>query len=269
MTAHACRVHVAVLVSLVAILAFVTPASVDQLDGGASLGGEGTMTGHGEYTGSGASIGDHASGNKPVVDYATYEVLGDGAADAGDLSHLCFVDGDATKPGFQYRIIGTSQQGLVVEDRLVCRVFDQGPPPLPQPPTIEEIWGAAQVPLPEIVTDPSNRGITGLNTHITSAGPTSITLDLAIRGYHIVGTARLDHYAISIDGGAERIADHDVFTFETKGNHTITLAAVWHGTATLSGPDIRTPIFLGDIGQATMTSTRTYAVHEIRSVLQP
>jgi hypothetical protein len=29
------------------------------------------------------------------------------------------------------------------------------------------------------------------------------------------------------------------------------------------------PIHIGDIGTATITSTRTYPVHEIRSVLQP
>ena len=40
------------------------------------------------------------------------------------------------------------------------------------------------------------------------------------------------------------------------------------GLVLTGGPDID-PVFLNDIGQATMTSTRTYAVHEIRSVLQP
>jgi hypothetical protein len=37
----------------------------------------------------------------------------------------------------------------------------------------------------------------------------------------------------------------------------------------VTGPDIERPIFLSDIGRATMTTTRTYPVHEIRSVLQP
>jgi len=90
-----------------------------------------------------------------------------------------------------------------------------------------------------------------------------------IRGYRMTATAHIDHYTISVDGGPAVTADHNSYTFETKGNHTITIGAVWRGEATLTGPDLLAPIHLDDIGTTTLTVTRTYPVHEIRSVLQP
>ena len=105
-----------------------------------------------------ASNGQHGSGRTtPLASYVTYETLGDGPAKTGDLTGLCFVGNDTTKPGFQYRIIGTAANGEVVEDRLVCVAFEPGtdkpaPPPLPQLPTIEEAWNAAHLPDPVVTT---------------------------------------------------------------------------------------------------------------------
>ncbi len=89
-----------------------------------------------------------------------------------------------------------------------------------------------------------------------------------VRGYRIVGTATLAATTISVDGASPEPINDNHYTFETKGNHTITVATVWNGTATLTGPDLLAPINLGDIGTATITATRTYPVHEVRSVLQ-
>lgn len=260
------------------LLVVASPAGADEVQGNADLTTGGGVAGHASYTsgGGGPSVAAD-SGKQPVVRYGsfdvTYTVIGDGPARLGDFSNLCWI-GEPPEPGFQYRIIATDTRGREVDDWLVCVPFAEPgvkptAPRLPEPPTIEEVWGAAAVPLPAVITDPPNRGITGLETRVTTTGPRTVTLDLAIRGYHLVGTARLDHYTISIDGAHETRADHDAFTFETKGNHAVTITAVWLGTATLTGPGIPAPVMLDDIGQATMTSTRTYPVHEIRSVLQP
>jgi hypothetical protein len=146
------------------------------------------------------------------------------------------------------------------------------PPPSPEfpdLPTYEEAWRSARIPNPLITTDPAARGITGLETRISTAGPTELRISATVRGYTITGIATLDHYTISIDGSAPKRADHDVFVFETKGKHTITIAAVWRGRATLVGNELVEPMELGDIGTATVTATREYQVHEVRSVLQP
>ncbi len=126
-----------------------------------------------------------------------------------------------------------------------------------------------QLPAPTVGLDPATRGITGLETRISTTGPTTIAIAATIRGYAITGTATLDHYAISVDGGPEIDAANGRYTFEKKGKHTVAVSAVWHGVSTLTGPAPLTPLTDLDIGTATITSTRTYPVNEIRSVLQP
>jgi hypothetical protein len=225
--------------------------------------------------GSGAPPQQRDSGKAtPLVSYVSYQLFGDGPARTGDLTGLCWLDGTHTKPGYQYRIVGTAADGSVVEDRLVCQPFDPAtqkpvPPQLPRLPTIAEAWGAAQLPDPIVVTDPATRGITGLETRISTTGPTSLDVHAPVDGYDMVAHVHLDHYTISVDGGPAVRADHDSYMFETKGNHTIEITAVWKGDATLTGPDLIAPIHIDDIGTATLTTTRTYPVHEIRSVLQP
>jgi hypothetical protein len=243
-------------------------------DGGLSPDGNTTTQVKHETTPPVASGSTHNNGGAtPLASYVSYEVLGDGPAKAGDLSGLCFVGNDTSKPGFQYRIIGTAANGEVVEDRLVCVAFGPGreppaPPPLPRLPTVEEAWAAAHLPDPVVTTDPAVRGITGLETRISTTGPTTMSVDASVSGYHMIATVHLDHYTIRVDGGPPVTADHDAYTFETKGNHTIEIAAVWRGEATLTGPDLIAPIHIDDIGTATLTTTRTYPVHEVRSVLQ-
>ncbi len=200
-----------------------------------------------------------------------YEVFGPGAARA-DTSGTCLVQADPPVFGAQYLIVITHPDGSI-EQNDVCVPFDDNgvaqPPTLPQPPTLDETWRAARLSRPTIVTDPATRGITGLETRIRAEGRTTKSIVATIRGFRIVGTATLDHYTISVDGGPTESAGTGRYVFETKGKHTIVIGAVWHGTATLTGPGLDTPIFLPDIGTATLTTTRTYPVNEIRSVLQP
>jgi hypothetical protein len=173
-----------------------------------------------------------------------------------------------------FRVVATLADGTVVDDHVVCVPPPQTgtqpvPPPLPQPPTAAEAWNGAEIPSPTIGIDPPARGITGLPTHLTVGGPTLVVVDATVRGDRIVGTATLDHATIRVDDGPMQVLSGRTVVFETKGNHTVTVGAVWRGRATLSGPDITPPIDIADIGTATITTTRTYTVHEVRSVLQP
>ena len=79
----------------------------------------------------------------------------------------------------------------------------------------------------------------------------------------------LAHYTISVDGRAATDAGTGHYTFETKGNHTVAVSAIWSGTAVITGPNLAVAGPQIDLGNATITATRTYPVHEIRSVLQP
>jgi hypothetical protein len=255
------------ITTCVAILSLaVPPANADFNDPTAELSDEGTVTVGIKLVAPGAEGAE--GGSTPLVGYVSYQYF-DGTAQPGDLSGLCSIGDDF---GALFRVVGTTPDGTIVDDHTVCVPFTEGdptphPPPLPQPPTVAEAWNAAKLPAPVITTDPATRGITGLETRISTTGPTTITIDATIRGYRVVGTATLDHYTVSVDGGSATNTDHSTYTFETKGMHTIEIRAVWRGTATLTGPDLLGPITLGDIGTATITTTRQYPVHEVRSEL--
>ncbi len=227
----------------------------------------------------GVAKGGHGgtSGSRPLVQYDITWSVDEEAALIGSTDGLCSIPGGVGIGafGFEYHFIGRDAAGNIVDDRFVCVAFVDGTgtrpavPPTPAVPTVAEAWNSVQLPAPAVVLDPASRGITGLETRISTTGPATVEIAATIRGYAITGTATLDHYAISVDGGAEIDAANGHYTFETKGKHTIAVSAVWHGVAAISGPAPLAPIDNVDIGTATITSTRTYPVNEVRSVLQP
>jgi hypothetical protein len=221
--------------------------------------------------------GDGAS--QPLVRYLVSYSVDTTPARTGSLDGLCVLRGNtAQQPifGFLYHLVGRDATGRIVDDRFECVAFVNGDathrppePPVPAVPTFGEAWNRAGLPAPAVTLDPATRGITGLDTRISTDGPTAVTIAATIRGYTITGTATLDHYEISVDGGPPIDAGTGHYTFETKGTHTIAISAVWRGTATITGPGLPAALPLVDLGRATITSTRTYPVNEIRSVLQP
>ncbi len=240
-------------------------------EGNASVSGHGRLEVRAGY----GNPGDTGTGGSPPLVRFSYQVYGPGAASPGNnIAGICAVGGDPNNPGAQFRIIVTGPDGAVLSNTVVCEPFTTDVngvqvPTLPQPPTLAETWRAAQLPNPTILTDPATRGITGLETRIWTDGTTTKSIAATIRGFRIVGTATLQSYSIRIDGGLPENAPNGRYTFETKGNHTIVIGAVWTGTATLTGPGLDAPVFLPDIGTATLSTTRAYPVNEIRSVLQP
>jgi hypothetical protein len=227
--------------------------------------------------GSGTSGHGGTGGSRPIVQYDVTWSVDPQAAVIGSAAGLCSIPGGVGVGafGFEYHFIGRDAAGNIVDDTFVCVAFVDATgtrPPVPATPavpTVAEAWNSVQLPAPTVALDPENRGITGLETRISTTGPTNVVIAATIRGYRITGTASLDHYVISVDGGAEIDAPNGKYTFEKKGKHTVAVSAVWHGVAAVTGPAPLTPIDNVDIGTATITSTRTYPVNEIRSVLQP
>lgn len=198
------------------------------------------------------------------------------AAHQGDLNGLCLppqTDPSHVVLGALYHVIGRDRAtGAVVYDEFQCvPITAAGVTPSPQPPqlpTVEDAWRAAHLPTPSILLDPASRGITGLETRIWTDPQAPLRIAASVGGYTITGTATPAGYTIHIDDGPVTTTGEAHFTFETKGVHIIRIGVVWHGTATLTGPDLARPITT-DIGTATITTTRPYPVNEIRSVLQP
>ncbi len=253
----------------------------------AELSGHGSL-GHGGRVSVGIVVTTPGSGGlgrsgddaaRPIVHYVVSWSVGPTPAQTGSLDGLCAVPGGSARQptfGFLYHLVGTDPTGAIVDDRFECIAFTNGdparrplPPSVPAVPTFGEAWNRAQLPAPTITLDPATRGITGLDTRISTDGPTTVTIAATIRGYTITGTANLDHYEISVDGQPATNAGTGHYTFETKGNHTIAVTAVWRGTAALTGPGLPGGLPAVDLGRAAITSTLTYPVNEIRSVLQP
>ena len=221
--------------------------------------------------------GDAAA--RPLVHYTISWSVDPTAAQTGSLNGLCAAPGGTTRQpvfGFLYHLVGTDATGTIVDDRFECVAFPSGDPtqrppvpPIPAVPTFGEAWDGAQLPAPVVTLDPERRGITGLDTRISTAGPTTVVIAATVRGFTITGTATLDHYELSVDGQPPTNASTGHYTFETKGTHTVAVSAIWHGTAVLTGPGLPAAIPAIDLGTAAITTTRTYPVTEIRSVLQP
>jgi hypothetical protein len=184
--------------------------------------------------------------------------------------------------GWWYLIVGHDRAtGTIVSREPVCVPFpdpsDPGPPPpppVPQPPTIGEIWRAVDLPVPAIGVNPSDRGVTGLETWLWTATPDSVVIDVTIDGFVVTGTARVVGYRFDTGDGAvidaagpgtetEPAARH---TYETKRTYDLHVETVWQADAVMDGPDLTAPVRV-DLNQAVVRSTRSYQVVEVRSIL--
>ncbi len=248
-------------------------------DGGGSVNGGNVSVGITVTAPGSATAGQSGGGaGTPLVQYVISWSVDPTPAQTGSLDGLCAVPGGTgsqPKFGFLYHLVGRDATGAIVDDRFVCVAFTNGDPtqrppepPTPAVPTFGEAWNSARLPAPDVTLDPASRGITGLDTRISTSGPTTVEIAATIRGYTITGTATLEGYEISVDGQPPTNAGTGHYTFESKGNHTIAVSAIWRGTAAITGPGLTTALPAVDLGRATITSTRTYAVNEIRSVLR-
>jgi hypothetical protein len=220
------------------------------------------------------------SATQPIV----WTVVGNDHPRPGDLSALCApgpIDPAHPVFGVTYRLIGTTLDGRVVGEQIECVpiVDPTGPSPapvLPVMPTIEATWREAHLPEPAIGLDPATRGITGLDTRIWTETGNHLVINATLNGYRVSGVADVTGYRVQVDdepalttdaagSNGDPIAHH---VFETKGMHTIHVGVVWHGVATFEGPGLTAPATV-TIGDATITSTQSYPVHEVRAVLQP
>ena len=148
------------------------------------------------------------------------------------------------------------------------------PPPVPEP---EEVVAFAPIPKVAFEVSPGVKGLTGLETLMWAQPGVQTTVTVTtpeIRGYSVTTTANLVSYAWEMGDG-------QIFTssgpgtpenpavrhrYERKGDYTITLSVVWEGSYVFTGPGIANPVTV-DLGAVTNTSSVSYPVIEVRSVL--
>ncbi len=176
--------------------------------------------------------------------------------------------------------------GRTLQVRTVC-LADPIPmapatPPTPRPPA-ERIWSEVPLPEPTWGLSPAIDGLTGLPTHLwdpRGGAPISASVDLG--GFTATATARPVVYewtmwepddpenrnphpfVVSRIPGSES-EPAATYTYETKGDYTVTQTVTWAGTYTLTGPGVNEVV---DLGTTATTSSRTYHVTEVRAVLR-
>jgi hypothetical protein len=208
------------------------------------------------------------------------------------LEHLCNASnapfdpaGSAIPWGWRYTVYlrDRSTGALVGEPQQICVPLTDAasgtppaPPTLPEPPTIGEIWDAVALSAPNVGVSPANEGVTGLETRLWAANPrTDVAVSVTLDGFTVTGTAHLVGYSFDFgDGDAittttagDARAPAARHVYETKGAYALRIAALWRGQFVMSGPGITTPVPV-DLRTAQLTTTRSYRVVEIRSVLR-
>ena len=271
---------VAILATNVGIApgAALRPEGSGELDGGTL--GVGIETAH---TAQPVPI-DAGSASLPRLIHYTSEPIP--AVELGDLGGLCDAnprsgtDLNQVIFGWFYRVIGSTSDGRVVSDELVCVPHptpnDVAPasPTLPVSPTIGDVWRAVALPRPVVGANPVSRGVTGLETRMWSGGAEAVRVAITIGEYRIAGTAAVVEYRFFTDEGfagasttpgdaASPAATH---TFVAKGPHTLSVASVWRANVTMVGPGVTGPIPL-DINTAVLSATVAYPVVEVRTRL--
>jgi hypothetical protein len=183
--------------------------------------------------------------------------------------------------------ITDSRTGAVVGGGGVCQYPGDPPPaPPPAPPSPAEFAESADQALKVVpLSSPSAvvGGITGLDTWLWCEHPREVTVQVVLRGW----TARADVALTGVrfvSAGTETSTGGDGATFDSvacgsserpsalwmpdrKGAHSLTSAATWAGSWTLSfnGQFTTAP---GPLGPVTLTSAPVaYPVREVRAVL--
>lgn len=149
----------------------------------------------------------------------------------------------------------------------------------PPPPTPAELRGLAQAPAPTVNLSPDGRGVTGLATRLWADPPAPVVVGpLALRGWSVTGradptlwewsmgemagTRNPDPHLSSTSPGSE--AEPAVtYTYETKGDYTVTMTVTYGGSFTVVGP-FGVTVNAG-IGAISVSSSRAYNVIEVRS----
>lgn len=150
-------------------------------------------------------------------------------------------------------------------------------------PPAERLWREVPLPEPAWGLSPPEKGLTGLPTWLwdpRGGAPVTATVDLG--GFTATATARPVKYVWTMwdRGDGPNSNPHPMlvsdvpgsearpaatYTYETRGDFTVTQTVTWAGTYTFTGPGVNDVV---DLGTTSISSTRTYHVVEVRGALK-
>ena len=237
---------------------------------------------------SGAAVPRRAGSSRPSpYRWERAPILGMRPLRPGELpSFRCIVAATAG-PGTPYleRRIRVST-GEIAEQRIVCRPLPEQREPEPAPVRLprnavnqEELWQKIPLPEPAWGLNPGENGLAGLATWLWDPrGGASVTASVDLGGFTATATARPVRYEWKMwaasDGpnsnpspvvvatvpGTE-VEPAATYTYETKGDFSVTQTVTWAGTYSFTGPGVNDIV---DLGTTTTTASMTYHVVEAR-----
>lgn len=179
-----------------------------------------------------------------------------------------------------------TRTGYFVDSSFGCELPGQAgpagtPTPPPTPPSPAEVWRKVPLPTPGLGINPDGEGLTGLETWLWSTNPGPVAAQTSIRGYTTTATATPVRWVWQMwrDGDTPnlnpnpRVESADpgsaaspaaTYTYETKGDYTVTLTVWWAGDFTFTGFGVSQRESLGDTSRE---ASRLYHVIEVVSVL--
>jgi hypothetical protein len=149
---------------------------------------------------------------------------------------------------------------------------------LVQTPTREEVLAALEQDLlaqPQMNSSPLTRGLTGMESWFWTSTDGHAEVAINLRGFTVQATADATFHWSTGDGGGyetgtggspQNPAVRHVYGSKSPGSgYNVTLDMIWEGEYNWFGfGDAGT----GQLGPVTRSGTRSYPVHEVRSVLQ-
>lgn len=295
--------YLALLGVVLSLLAIVLSSSALAQTPGGSLGGGGVgssidLPGSGSSgtnnatigTGSGSSGGGSGSGGsgEAATSHWTRHFYGVGGDPGYTINPPFFCP--AGQAGYE-DVLTDNASGVVLSRAQGCSPLAvpggpavTAPPPPPAPPTAAEARSLVPLPAPAFGVSPIGIGRTGLPTWLwDSNGVSPRSATSTIRGYTVTSTARPIRWSWDMaDTGPASVSNPPSviistrpgteadpagrYTYETLGEYGLRLTVTWGGSYTYSGNGVAS--VTSDLGTTTRTSTRGFAVGEIRPVLK-
>lgn len=187
---------------------------------------------------------------------------------------LCDIGGPNERPMLVRSLL--SPTGEVLRSFYFCAEEPEpetAPDVPPAPPSQEELLSAVAIPRLAINSNPSARGLTGLESWFWVSAPGPVSASVNLRGWEVTGTLVTSRWLWHTgDGGAYETtgpgspdAPAVAHTYETDGTWPVSLSVQWTGSYTVNGYGTDYTVSgLTTVGDAEID----YEVVEARAVLE-
>lgn len=148
------------------------------------------------------------------------------------------------------------------------------PAAAPPPPSAQQVADAIALPAPEVTLNPEAIGVVGLETWLWWDAATTASVGVNLDGWTGTVTARVIGMRWDMGNGEAATAERTgteanpstTYTYPEVCACTVTFAATWEGTFTLTHPLAPEP-YIAELGTQTYSASRDYTVSAFEAVI--